>query len=96
MERTGSLDSAIHMKGQEHSRTLVNPPPQAPRDSLGEQPLRLAVSRTFSPGAIDLDDLTEAVRQLLGSSNEPLRDPDLLLKRRRVSQVMESKEVPTS
>ena len=58
----------------------------------------LQVSRTFDPAAIDLDDLAEAVRQLLGTDAENPRDPDLLLKRRRATHVMGSKrlEAPAS
>jgi hypothetical protein len=65
-------------------------------DPLGNQPLHPAVSRSFSPDAIDLDDLAEAVRRLLGSGGEDWRDPDLLLKRRRVSHVMGAKEASAS
>ena len=63
-----------------------------------DQQRPLHVSRTFDPDAIDIDDLAEAVRQLLGSSDdigsEPQHDPHLLFKRRRVSHVMGAKGAP--
>jgi hypothetical protein len=58
------------------------------------------VSRVFDPGAIDIDDLAEAVGELLRSgyatNAEYGRDPDLLLKRRRVSHVMGAKGAPST
>jgi len=64
---------------------------------IDQQPL-LDLSRTFDPGAIDLDDLAEAMRQLLesGENSDPEKvgSPHLHLKRRRVSHVMGSKEAP--
>jgi len=58
------------------------------------------VSRTFAPAAIDLDDLAEAVRRLLGSGDDAGAEPPLashlLLKRRRVSHVMGAEGVPAN
>ena len=56
------------------------------------------VSRLFSPSELDLDDLEEAIRSLLGPTIVPQRvspccpDPDLLLVRPRVSHVVEATE----
>lgn len=52
----------------------------------------LGMSRTFSPGAVDLDDLAEVLRHLIGSGNgdgdDSRRDPNLHSQRRRASHVM--------
>ena len=53
------------------------------------------VIRDFSPSKIDLDELTEAVRQLLSGEGaldvRTQRDPDLSLPRRRATHVVGGK-----
>jgi hypothetical protein len=53
------------------------------------------VARLFSPSELDLDDLAEAIRSLLGpSSVSPGHpDPDLLPVPRRVTHVVEATEI---
>ena len=58
------------------------------------------VARQFAPEQIDLDQLAEAIRSLLGEPNEPrpqapaAPNPDLLLVRRRGSHVVRAKTKP--
>jgi hypothetical protein len=61
-----------------------------------DQQRHLQVSRSFNPGTIDLDDLAEAVRQLLDAdfavATGTARRPDLLSQPRRATQVMGANE----
>ena len=72
--------------------------PGLPAPALEMAPIQ--VTRLFSPDVIDLDDLAESVRMLLGRRGESRSDSrgpsngDLLSSATRVSHVLEANEAP--
>jgi hypothetical protein len=62
----------------------------------GAETIQPHIQRSFRPDEIDVDDLAEAIRVLLGRNGSPrtdsrnLSDPDLLFLAPRVSHVVEA------
>jgi hypothetical protein len=82
------------------------PQPRTSSKTCGDAPSLLTpdraatVARIFSPSELDLDDLAEAIRSLLGPSIVPQIEspgrpaPDLLPARPRVTHVVEATQTP--
>jgi hypothetical protein len=77
-----------------------NPKPRSDVQSLPESDRAVAVARLFNPSELDLDDLAEALRSLLGPSSVPQTaspgrpDPNLLPVPLRVTHVLEAPQTP--
>ena len=77
-----------------------NPKPRSDVQSLPESDRAAVVARLFSPSELDLDDLAEAIRLLLGTESVPQitspgrPDPDLLPVPPRVTHVVEATPAP--
>jgi hypothetical protein len=91
-----SRDTTMRNRRQPRS----NPKHRSDVQSLAESDRAAAVARQFNPSELDLDDLAEALRSLLGPSSLPQtaspgrQDPDLLPAPPRVTHVVEATQAP--
>jgi hypothetical protein len=86
------------MQVRRQLRSTQNRPRSA--ESFGAQQIAVPVARIFNPTDLNLDDLAEAIRSLLGSGSVPQttspgrHNSDLLSFPRRVTHVVEANETP--